>query len=74
MVWTVLNAADCRVGKGGRGVAVLRRFCFPPLPTRPISAIAEARSDGVGKGAQAQCTCQRLRHAPLPTRLVEKDG
>jgi hypothetical protein len=74
MVWTVLNAAGCRVGKCGRGVAVLRRFCFPPLPTRPISAIAEARSDGVGEGAQAQCTCQRLRHAPLPTRLMEKDG
>jgi hypothetical protein len=74
MMWTLLNAADAGWAKAGRGVAVLRRFCFPPLPTRPISAIAEARSDGVGKGAQAQCTCQRLRHAPLPTRHMEKDG
>lgn len=72
MMWTLLNAADAGWAKAGRGVAVLRRFCFPPLPTRPISAIAEARSDGVGKGAQANAPAKRLYHAPLSTvRLME---
>jgi hypothetical protein len=32
-----------RVGKGGRGVAVLARICFPPLPTRSGGAIGEQR-------------------------------